>query len=372
MDKHLHIVSYSVPYPPDYGGIIDVYYRIKSLYRLGVKIHLHCYEYRGERNKELEDMCFTVQYYSRKLGIRYQFSFLPYIINTRQDKDLLNNLISFDAPILFDGLHSTYGINVGALKDRKKVIRAHNIEHQYYRILGRMEHNIWKKMFFYLESFRLKKYEKVMHLANRIACVSLLDHEYFQTTYGNSEFIPSSHRFFEMESQEGFGTYILFHGNLMINENSMVAEWLVKNVAPKISYPLYIAGKNPPESLIAMCEASSNVTLIANPDDETMLRLIIDAHIHLLPLFESSGLKLKLLYALYSGRHCLVNNLMTAGTTLAPLCEIADTADDMITAINKLFKLPFTTMQAKERLERLSANYSNIENAKKIMNILFE
>jgi len=44
----------------------------------------------------------------------------------------------------------------------------------------------------------------------------------------------------------------------------------------------------------------------------------------------------------------------------------------MITAINKLFKLPFTTMQAKERLERLSANYSNIENAKKIMNILFE
>ena len=28
---HLHIVSFNVPWPADYGGVIDVYYRIKAV-----------------------------------------------------------------------------------------------------------------------------------------------------------------------------------------------------------------------------------------------------------------------------------------------------------------------------------------------------
>ena len=31
MNIHLHIVSFNVPLPADYGGIIDVFYRLKSL-----------------------------------------------------------------------------------------------------------------------------------------------------------------------------------------------------------------------------------------------------------------------------------------------------------------------------------------------------
>ena len=49
MNKHLHIVSFDVPYPPDYGGAIDVYYKLKALHEEGIKIYLHCFEYgRGE------------------------------------------------------------------------------------------------------------------------------------------------------------------------------------------------------------------------------------------------------------------------------------------------------------------------------------
>jgi hypothetical protein len=372
VEKHLHIVSYAIPYPPDYGGIIDVFYRIKSLHQLGIKIHLHCYEYRGEKNKELESMCYSIHYYPRKLGLRYQFSLLPYIISSRSDNDLLKNLAEFDAPILFDGLHSTYGIESLALYNRKKVVRAHNVEHLYYRILGKVEKNLWKKVYFYMESVRLKRYERVMRLANNIACLSLKDHHYFTKIYGNSVFIPCSHRFFDIESKEGFGSYIIFHGNLMVNENLAVAEWLVKNVAPKISYPFYIAGKGPSESFVNLCSNYPNIKLIADPDDAAMQQLIMDAHIHLLPVSESCGLKLKLLYALYSGRHCLVNDIMTEGTTLAPLCEIANTAGDMVVAINKLFQVPFTDKQRRERKEMLAENYSNIENAKKLIRLLFE
>ncbi len=28
-DKHLHVIAFNVPYPADYGGVIDIFYKIK-------------------------------------------------------------------------------------------------------------------------------------------------------------------------------------------------------------------------------------------------------------------------------------------------------------------------------------------------------
>ena len=36
MNKYLNIVSLNVPYPPNYGGVIDIYYKIKALKAVGV------------------------------------------------------------------------------------------------------------------------------------------------------------------------------------------------------------------------------------------------------------------------------------------------------------------------------------------------
>ena len=80
MSDHLHIVTLNIPYPPDYGGMIDSYYRIKALHDLGVKIHLHCFEYGRTRSPELNRLCETVHYYPRKTSFWFQFSILPYII----------------------------------------------------------------------------------------------------------------------------------------------------------------------------------------------------------------------------------------------------------------------------------------------------
>ena len=50
---HLHIVTFNVPWPADYGGVIDVYYRVKALSEMGVRVHLHCYTYGREEAEEL-------------------------------------------------------------------------------------------------------------------------------------------------------------------------------------------------------------------------------------------------------------------------------------------------------------------------------
>ena len=41
----LHVVSFQVPYPPRYGGLIDVFYKLKALKQAGCHVVLHTYRY---------------------------------------------------------------------------------------------------------------------------------------------------------------------------------------------------------------------------------------------------------------------------------------------------------------------------------------
>ena len=58
-DYHLHVVAFDVPYPANYGGVIDVFYRIKALVEAGIKVHLHCFQY-GRPAAAVLDRCHEV------------------------------------------------------------------------------------------------------------------------------------------------------------------------------------------------------------------------------------------------------------------------------------------------------------------------
>ena len=75
--KALNIVSFDIPYPANYGGVIDVFHKLRWLHKKGIEIHLHCFEYGRAHSQELEKICKTVHYYKRNTGIAYQLSSLP-------------------------------------------------------------------------------------------------------------------------------------------------------------------------------------------------------------------------------------------------------------------------------------------------------
>lgn len=50
-DKFLHIVSFDIPYPVNYGGVIDVYYKIEALHKKGIKVILHNFKYGGRKEE---------------------------------------------------------------------------------------------------------------------------------------------------------------------------------------------------------------------------------------------------------------------------------------------------------------------------------
>lgn len=372
MHSHLHIVSFDIPYPANYGGAIDVFHKIRCLHQQGVKVILHCFEY-GDRTStpELEKICEKVYYYKRDTSFINQLSLLPYNIKSRIHPGLKQNLLKDNYPILFEVLHTCYLLNDPDFKNRKKLFRHSNIEHDYFLELAKGEKSFIKKLYLQIEAFKLKRYEKQITHADVILSVSEADLTYFKKTYPNtpSVYLPSFHQFDELHCKPGKGDYILYHGNLSISENYNAALWLIDNVFSKIKQPVIIAGLNPRQHLIDCVKKHSHIILKQNCSEPEMQSLIEDAQIHCLYTQQATGLKLKLLNVLYSGRFVITNSAMLSGTQLTSACYIANSPDEYIQQINTLFSKEFTLEEIGKRKNRISS-MDNAEKTKTLLSLI--
>lgn len=367
---HLILISFNVPYPADYGGAIDVFYKIQSLGKLGVKIHLHCYTYDREKADVLDDICDSVNYYTRPLNFRYNLSTLPFIVKTRSNKALTNTLLANNYPILFEGLHTTYPLLSGNFANRITIVRTHNIEHNYYSGLATTERNPIKKTFFALEALKQKHYERILSKATAIAAIAQTDFEHFKNINKNTMLVTPFHPFEKVDIKSGKGDYILMHGDLSVPENIKSVLWILQNIAPSIKHQLIVAGKNPHQSIREFSRELPNVKIVENPSDEKMENLVGNAHINLIHSFYPQGFKLKLLYSLYRGRFCLCNSSVVQNTGLGNLCNVAEQPENIIKIINSLFDRDFDEDQVILR-ERFLKDFSNELQGKKIIDMIW-
>ncbi len=370
MANTVHIISFNVPYPPDYGGVIDVFYKIKALKACGINVVLHCYEYGRAHSEVLKEFCSEVHYYKRTKSVKFAFKKEPFIVTTRNSEDLLKRLKNDNLPIIFEGLHTTFWLRELSENNRKVIVRTHNIEHQYYNGLAKTESNLIKKMFYNSESRKLFKYEKILKYASSIAPISYGDHKYFNSKYGNSTLISAFHPYQNVEIKEGRGEYVLFHGDLSVSDNIKSAIFLI-NIFKEIKIPLVIAGKNPAQRILFAINNCNNITLIANPDVNKMNELIINAQINLLYTFQNSGIKLKLLASLYRGRHCIVNNYMISNSGLEGLCYISNDVYDIKNQVLNLFNIPFNFDDIARRKFILDNSFDVKSNALKLCKLIF-
>lgn len=372
-DRHLNIVSFAIPYPPNYGGVIDVYHKLAALKKTGVRLHLHCFEYDRKPAIELENLCESIHYYPRKTGLLSALSMKPYIVESRKSDELLKNLTGNNFPILFEGLHTCYYLPHPALSGRKLIYRESNIEHDYYRHLARAERSPLVKLYMLAEALKLSHYQRVLKHASAMLAVSQQDASYLHAKFPAQKvmYLPSFHGNHTVKSLAGNGSYALYHGNLTVAENIRAATYLVKEVFNDIDIPLKIAGLNPPKSLKKLADQYGNVALIASPEEERMNQLVSEAHVNVMVTFQPTGLKLKLLNTLYNGRFVLVNPNMLAGTGLAELCETASDALSLKASLMHLFSESFDTGKIHEREVLLRQHYSDEANAKKLAEIVF-
>jgi hypothetical protein len=367
-EKYLHIIALDVPYPADYGAMIDVYYRCRALKKAGIRIALHCFEYGRGEQPALEEVAEEVRYYKRPMRARDVLSTTPFIVRSRRSGSLLQNLLRDDHPILFEGQHTCAILDHPLLEKRRKLVRVHNIEWHYYALLAQRTANLKKRIFFQLESWKLRRFDKKLAHAEVLFCVSHQDLEHYRKLHPNVVLMPSSSPFELPEATPTRERYAIYHANLSVEENDEAARWILQafedHDAPM---PLKIAGKNPSEALRTQAARLPFCELIANPGHAEMSELIAHAGAQLLITFQNAGIKLKLINSLVSGGVCIANPEMVNGTDLGQFCVLINTKRELASALSKLEDLyPDTSFRQRFLLE----NYYPDETCKRITNLL--
>jgi hypothetical protein len=156
-----------------------------------------------------------------------------------------------------------------------------------------------------------------------------------------------------------------------VAENEQVVLWLLKKVFANAEMPFIISGKNPSAKLSRLIAQYPQACLIPNPSEEELQDLIAKAQVNILPSFNCTGIKLKLLNALFNGRHCIVNQDAVEGTGLQDTCHVASSAEDVRELLTELCARPFTQDEITTRKKVLEGLYDQKANLEKLMHAIW-
>jgi hypothetical protein len=371
LDKHLHIVAFDNPYPPIYGGVIDVFYKIVALSKNGIKIHLHIFTSPNSNIDELKKYCEEIYIYERKKGFLNQFSLLPYIVKSRYSSLLNKRLEENNFPILFEGMHTTHSLICNNKLFERSIIRHHNIEHDYYKGLYKSDKNIFRKIFFFIESLKLKSYLKKINRTEYNIAISEPDAIFLiSNDFKNVCSIPPFHSSTDNDATCNDEPFVLYHGNLNVAENILAVEYLINEIFIDKTKKYIVAGLNNNHQFKNRFVSKSHIEFIENPSTEKIKFLIKTARVIVLPTFQPTGIKLKLIDSLYKGNHVIANQQMVQGFPIPEIVESANTSEGIIHLINEKIKNSLSIEEKNIRTQQLNRFFDNDMNARKIIEII--
>lgn len=361
--RHIHIIAFDIPYPPDYGGVIDIWYKIKALHHLGIQITLHVFLYPNKYpHEEIESYCTHIYYYPRNTLLRHHLSPLPYIVKSRISGALIQNILANPSPVLMEGIHSTHHLTALMKAGIPCYVRMHNIESKYYYYLFTLEKNILKKLFYFTEYKKLTHYEKIVFKSSGILFISPEDKKNFTAPVKSIILYP----FHGMEAVDKYESkmQILFHANFAVEENR-IAAMQIASLADAIHLPIIIAGKY--ADTLDIHNSNSHLIVFSNPSHEHMQSLLFSSAIHLLPLPQPTGIKLKLIQAIFAAKYIIVSNEMAQNFPWQSQVLTYQTPGDIPVIIDNIINgnIPAADYTSLHRI------LCDQENAQKLIDFIF-
>lgn len=375
MEKHIHIVSFDVPWPVSCGGSTDIFSTIKSLHQSGVQVHLHCFEGDQYQQEELENYCHAVKYYPRLSGHKCVSMELPYTVASRSTPELGDELLKDDHPILLEGIHCTFLLTDDRFKGRRIAVRLMHTEYVQYEELSEATSaiSLFKKLYYRRESKLMRQYEKLISDKALFLACCRQDADRYREEFNAQQivYLPPLLPFTEVTSNTGVGCFCLYHGNLSIPGNEKAAFWLLENVFKDLSVPFIIAGKNPSKKLEKAVLNQRHACLVPNPSEQELQDMIHKAQIHVLPSMCGKSAQIKLLNALFNGRHVIVNDKMVGDSSLAPCCHVASNAAAFQSIIMQLNHKPFEAHEIKLREHILEQHYNTAQTCRQLISFMW-
>lgn len=362
----LHIISFAVPFPAMYGGAIDVLNRLKALNQAGLRIHLHSFVYGDFKPHDaLTELAKEVYYYPRITWPALLAPGIPYIVSSRRNPVLLKRLNEDDAPVLFEGIHTTGFCE--QLNKRKMLLRAHNIEYQYYDHLAR-ESQRFQYLFFQRESLALERYEcNNARNFDAVFAISPPDQDWYTKKGGKSEFMPVYHGLNEVDIKPGRGTYLLYQGDLSIMSNQNSVLEFIRSMPGIDHFPLVIAGKSGDKSFEESLTKYPNLRREMDVSDSRMTELIRDAQVVIVHSRNPAGMKVKLFPALFFGRFIMANRHSLTGTPLDKEFHVYESSKQISSLLDKLWTLEFNHQHLRDRIDILRKHPTDNQKAQALI-----
>ena len=395
MKKLLYLTS-EFPYPPDSGGKLRTYMLLEHF---SAKYELHlCLFTKTDKQKVYEHE------FLKKLKINfYYFEHLniprnvkSFMLSYRKNipltvcrhfsqsfKNYIGDIIEqFD--VVFIDYFSMYQYIPDSFKGRK-ILHTHNAEYIMWERKTPLEKNPLIKFLIYLESKRVKNYEKhIYENADDILCVSSNDVENIKkivTDKNKITLIPTTGDDGLLSLPEidygGTEQSILYMGTLSWDSNTDGLIWFIKNCWNIIEkknqgVKLYIIGESPGKKLKKIVKRFKNIVLTGYIDDpEEYYR---KSRVFIAPLRFGSGIKVKVLNAMCRGIPAVTTQVGAEGIEAADMVHlgIADNPGEFANKINILLNENKIWENLKENSRKLMREKYNWNEISKKLDELFD
>lgn len=378
--SRLILVCQESPWPARHGGTVDMLRRLKALHAAGVRVFLIAWSESpaaeglakalGEFAERVEILPYRRGFLQRlKLAVKYlQY---PGPVCTRWVSEVkLGSLVSaardFDADfVMQDGLMA--GGLARVLTQRlglKLLVRSHNIEHRYWRDqLARASGLAWLKIM--LRLIGLERFE--LDGLRRAVCFFDISADDLLVWQGrgltNGRWLPPVVAVDAFENAEFERTPefdLAFVGNLRMPNNIEGIRWLLEAVVPLLATRLgrrpriLVAGSAPTTEIVRLIEKSPGAVLL--PDFERLAAVLLSAKVLVNPMLAGSGVALKTVDMLLSGRAVVSTSQGVSGLPVelkATVC-IKDSPDDFAEALADSIVHERTLEKAREQHDLVS------------------
>lgn len=318
--------------PANSGGRLGVFKRIEQLSKTEDIYLFYPYDSDSELQyiDEIKKYCKEVHAYSRKANKKSALLNLfryPYTVSSRNIKDMQNDIKKCIKENNIDVINVDFPhMCVNLMNNNIKipiVLNEHNIEWKVYKLISNSQKNFLKKIMYYIDSFRLKKFEnKILKKIklDMITFVSSSDLEIFKNNYNKVksqlELIPvgadlRENTYIKEKQQKN----IIFVGKMSYGPNIEAVNWFVNNVFYKIKkeyndVKFYIVGKDPTEEILKL----SNEDIIITGKVDSVEEYYNLADLVVIPLLNGGGVKVKLLEAISFNKKIVSTTTGVEGT----------------------------------------------------------
>jgi polysaccharide biosynthesis protein PslH len=316
------------PFPPNYGGRLDMWRRIQLLHRMGISVDVVASIKEApnqEQEQEVRRWVHNLKLVKREMGATKLLSFQPFSVLTRSNLQNVPLSESYSAVIL-ETEHVAPILKNPGLRARMRILRLHNDEAHYYKELSASSRELWRKAFYRMEGIKFKFYSsRAMQWCDLLWFLSGFERQEYCVRHPASVpkafLVPLHVERSTMKRHKLRGNRVIFAGKLGFANNARGVEWYIDQVHPRLAdingYELMVAGNTEGESLDSLRRSIArhpNISLYENPSE---LQLYYEmASVFVNPVFHGAGVKLKTIDAIRAGLPVVSTSIGIIGTPL--------------------------------------------------------